>query len=124
MALEPINLTLNVDLDATPALEVTLQEPSALNMALGDSPQASLTLNSVKTYELTLQEPPTLSLSFENVSLGGSLPPYQGSLHVTPSQEQQTLPTANTSVYADIVIDAVPSNYGLITWDGSTLLVS
>ena len=124
MALEPINLTLNVDLDATPALEVALQEPSALGLSLGEVNQSYLTLDTPPSCEIELQEPPVLNLTIGDVSLGGNLPPYHGSVRVTPSQEPQTLPTANTSVYADIVIDAIPSNYGLITWDGSTLVVS
>ena len=124
MALEPINLTLNVDLDATPALEVELQEITTVGLSLGEVPQSQLTLDVPPSYELTIGEPPALTLSIGDVSLGGNLPAYTGSVHVEPSSEQQTLPTANTSVYADIVIDAIPSNYGLITWDGSTLLVS
>jgi hypothetical protein len=124
MALEPINLALDVDLDATPALEVALQEPTTVGLALGEVTQNYLTLETPASYELTLQESPTLNLTIGDVSLGGGLPPYHGSIRVTPSQESQTLPTANTSVYADIVIDAIPSNYGLITWDGSTLVVS
>ena len=54
----------------------------------------------------------------------GDLPYYTGATEVTPSQETQTLLTAETIVLENIVINPIPSNYGLITWNGSTLTVS
>lgn len=54
----------------------------------------------------------------------GDLPYYTGATEITPSQETQTLPTADTVVLENIVINPIPSNYGLITWNGSTLTVS
>ena len=54
----------------------------------------------------------------------GAYPAYTGPTEITPTQAMQTLSTRNTSVLTDIVINPIPSNYGLITWNGSTLLVS
>lgn len=51
-------------------------------------------------------------------------PLYTGSIEVTPSAERQILPTINRTVTDNIVINPIPSNYGLITWNGSTLTVS
>ena len=51
-------------------------------------------------------------------------PTYAGPLEVTPSAEAQTLETSMKTVTDNIVINPVPNNYGLITWDGSTLTVS
>lgn len=53
-----------------------------------------------------------------------ALPVYSGATTITPSTETQTLHTANTSVLSDITINPIPSNYGLITWDGSKLTIS
>ena len=50
--------------------------------------------------------------------------PYEGSYEVTPSATAQVLATGGHTMTADIVIDPIPSNYGLITWNGSTLTVS
>ena len=50
--------------------------------------------------------------------------PYTGDTEVTPSAELQTLRTAGFMLHDDITINPIPSNYGLITWDGSTLTVS
>ena len=52
------------------------------------------------------------------------LPVYSGQTEITPSEETQTLQTANRTVLQNIVINPIPSNYGKITWNGSTLTVS
>lgn len=52
------------------------------------------------------------------------LPVYTGQTEITPSEETQTLQTANKTVLHNIVVNPIPSNYGLITWNGSTLTVS
>ena len=49
---------------------------------------------------------------------------YHGATEVTPTQETQTLYTANLLVPVDIIINPIPQNYGLVTWDGSILTVS
>ena len=54
----------------------------------------------------------------------GDLPYYTGATEVTPSLEAQTLATADKALASNIVINPIPSNYGLITWDGSTITVS
>lgn len=51
-------------------------------------------------------------------------PEYTGETVITPSLERQTLATNMTTVRTDIIIEPIPSNYGLITWNGSTLTVS
>lgn len=55
---------------------------------------------------------------------GGGGVPYRGEYEVTPSSETQTLQTANRLLASNIVINPIPSNYGLITWNGSVLTVS
>lgn len=64
-------------------------------------------------------------------SLGGRLttngrfyPAYEGATTVTPGETAQVLATEGRAVLSDITINPIPSNYGLITWDGSTLNVS
>lgn len=50
--------------------------------------------------------------------------PYTGVYEVTPSADAQTLHVSGTTPTQDIIVNPIPSNYGLITWDGSTLMVS
>lgn len=49
---------------------------------------------------------------------------YPGPYEVTPSSEAQVLPTTHHTMTGDLVVNPIPSNYGLITWNGSTLTVS
>lgn len=49
---------------------------------------------------------------------------YTGATEVTPSSSTQVLNTAGWFMGNDITIKPIPSNYGLITWNGSTLTVS
>ena len=53
------------------------------------------------------------------------LPPaYTGSYEVTPIAEAQTLETDSLYMTGNITINPIPDNYGLITWNGTTLTVS
>lgn len=53
-----------------------------------------------------------------------SVDEYDGSYEFTPSSEQQTISIAGKMAAEDITIKPIPSNYGLITWNGSALTVS
>ena len=54
----------------------------------------------------------------------GRLPVYDGPTEVTPSAETQVLLTNQYAMRSNIVVNPIPSNYGLITWNGSTITVS
>lgn len=49
---------------------------------------------------------------------------YTGSLVITPTQSTQVLPTRGLSMGDNLTINPIPSNYGKITWNGSTLTVT
>ena len=49
---------------------------------------------------------------------------YRGPYEITPTSEAQVMATGGHTMTADLIIDPIPSNYGLITWNGSTLTVS
>lgn len=88
---------------------------------------------------MPLTSPPTLAGSVRAAGVGGSLgaaalagsvtmasgvPDYTGAYEITPSGVAQTLATAGRRMASDVTINPIPSNYGLVTWDGSTLTVS
>lgn len=50
--------------------------------------------------------------------------PYEGDYTITPSDEEQIIPILGKTATKDIKINPIPSNYGLISWNGSTLTVS
>lgn len=49
---------------------------------------------------------------------------YEGDYEYTPSAVQQIVEISGKMATQDIVINPVPSQYGLITWNGSTITVS
>jgi hypothetical protein len=63
-----------------------------------------------------------------NIDIGPTtvlLPPtYTGATAVTPSGETQTLETTGKYLVSNITVKPIPSNYGLITWNGAVLTVS
>lgn len=50
--------------------------------------------------------------------------PYEGEYEVTPSNTTQMLFTADKTLLNNVIVNPIPQNYGLITWNGSTLTVS
>lgn len=50
--------------------------------------------------------------------------PYSGEYEVTPSQETQVLYTEGKALAENVIVHPIPSNYGLITWNGAVLTVS
>lgn len=83
-------------------------------------------------YPLKIGDAPKIKMnvSDDNVALhveagiAVARPAFPGPYVVTPSSEAQTLETANMTTTENIIINPVPSNYGLITWNGSFLTVS
>lgn len=67
----------------------------------------------------TAEIPMTLS-----VMIGREPDVYTGSYNVTPTEEGQVLETADLMMLENVVIGMIPSNYGLITYDGSKITVS
>lgn len=49
---------------------------------------------------------------------------YEGEYEYTPTNEVQEIPIAEKVATTNIIINPIPSNYGLITWNGSVITVS
>ena len=85
---------------------------------------ASLTVSESGSAALHVVDDSALALG-----VGGSMyavgpPRYAGPYAVTPSQQTQVLSIDGMQATQDIVVNPIPSNYGLITYNGSTLMVS
>lgn len=98
--------------ESTAALKV--EAPPNLHLSIEDDASHRLNIDSLKAYEVGLDM---------NVVIGGGTP-YSGSYTVTPTQYAQTLNTAGKTLQRNITVEPIPSNYGLITWNGATLTVS
>lgn len=75
---------------------------------------------------LTVTEPDEVAFSAaEYIPVHVSdAPEYDGPYEVSAARWAQVLPTAGHLMTSDLTVRPVPSNYGLITWDGSVLTVS
>jgi hypothetical protein len=81
------------------------------------------TLTSAGRVTGALSSDPTLSVKLTIPNAAG-VPRYEGDYEFTPSDQTQTVAIEGLMARQDIVINPIPSNYGLITWNGSTLTVS
>lgn len=50
--------------------------------------------------------------------------PYSGEYEYIPTRATQTIEIAGKLAVQNITINPIPQNYGLISWNGSTLTVS
>ena len=73
----------------------------------------------------------TLHVSEDSTSLkiGGQFyaidaPYYRGDYEITPTQSTQVLEMEGMRAAHNVVVNPIPSNYGLITWNGSYIMVS
>jgi hypothetical protein len=65
----------------------------------------------------------SVSVLPEAITITGA-EPYEGTYDVTPTQSEQILYTDGLRMTDNVRIAPIPSNYGLITWNGSILTVS
>ena len=67
-----------------------------------------------------------MGVAFENPVLREAISgeQYTGAYSVTPSNQPVTLPTNGKVLLQNVVVNPIPSNYGLITWNGAFLTVS
>lgn len=79
----------------------------------------------------SLVVPMTVATNTESVGMetgfvvvSGLSPHYAGEYEFAPTAEQQTIAINGMIADADIIIDPIPSNYGLITWNGLGIRVS
>ena len=87
--------------------------------------EATLTVQIAEAYTLEAQKAEEYSLSPElNIVHRVVSDPYEGDYEITPSDEEQIIPILGKTATENIKINPIPSNYGLISWNGSTLTVS
>lgn len=86
-------------------IKMSLHEDSPLSMKLVDITESCNVKLDVKINKITADY-------------------YEGQYVITPSSEKQVFSTKYLTMADDFTVNPIPSNYGLITWNGSTLLVS
>lgn len=85
--------------------------------------EKKMTVDVSPSLDLRVSAPWTASIGMDMmVKVDGT--PYTGQTVVVPSESRQILPTQGTLLAENIIVEPIPSNYGLICWNGSALTVS
>ena len=122
-----MDLQLNVDrlsftLESSEALSFGLDSTNNIEFELLDE-RLSFELNDADALSFGLEDNASMEFELETPNVIG-VNTYDGPYEITPSTETQTLATDNLLMADNVTINPIPSNYGLITWNGSTLTVS
>ena len=94
-----------------------------MQLKKNDFLSGALTQPALITYDIK-QKPVLIGTITRAVSTQTELPPYSGPYVFTPTRERQVVETNERHLQSDIIINPIPKNYGLITWNGSILTVS
>ena len=81
------------------------------------------TISAGKTVTASLARGQTITATVDKAK-DTTTPRYDGAYEVTPTRYTQTLPTEGKLLSADVIVNPIPSNYGLITYNGSFIMVS
>lgn len=69
-----------------------------------------------------ISDPSSISGSAQRAEIE-RLPEYPGPYEVTPTQQAQVIDMAGKKASQNIVINPIPSNYGRVTWNGTSLII-
>lgn len=83
-----------------------------------------LTVNTNTDAVLAVNDSENIGLEAEPSIVIDRTTVYDGAYEWTPTDSVQTIEIANKKALENIKINPIPNNYGLITWNGSTLTVS
>ena len=110
-------------LSAVGTVQAELNELAVLNGNLTRQAELLCALNAIGCVSAVLAGVQNMSCEL-SLPKGKASDPYTGDYDFIPSQELQTIPIAGLKATQNITIEPIPQNYGLITWNGSTITVS
>ena len=109
----------------TPVTPLTIQlqnlQPVALSL---HTAQAVIATSPLSPLDVVIPSPQAVTLTAIQAAVRSGTETYKGAYTFTPSQQTQTIDIAGKQATQNITINPIPSNYGLITWNGATLTVS
>lgn len=85
--------------------------------------EITLTIDDSAEATLAVDDDVGVTLSLDDAFIDGGRR-YDGPYEVTPTRYVQILPTIGMKMNDNVTVNPIPYNYGLITWDGSALMVS
>lgn len=112
---------MNVQFDTGEDFQVTLAEELQTSAVFEDDLSMDVAFEEDDGMDVQFGGDNAFEVTFGEGMAAGD---YTGPYEVTPSQTAQTLPTEGKTLSGNIKVKAIPSNYGRITWNGSTLTVA
>ena len=113
------------------SLDFTISGGGSLDVSTSGGGSLDVTLQGGGSQSITLQGSGELSFSISgggelsvNIAHGYNPTWYEGEYTVTPTSSEQVLPTAVKTMRENLRVAPIPSNYGLITWNGTVITVS
>ena len=97
---------------------------NALTAVLNAPVGIECTLTPVATLNGVLAVAETITGSMYVPLVISDTPAFTGEYEYTPTGDTQTIEIEGLRALENITINPIPSNYGLITWDGAKLTVS
>lgn len=83
-----------------------------------------LEIDTGEDLDINLESSPDIEFTEKENFQFGSGKKYKGETVITPTRETQVLETGGLYVPSNIIVNPIPKNYGLISWNGVTLTVS
>ena len=80
--------------------------------------------NDTVVVPMSIEAPQVIGMSIGATYAMSVADDYEGDYHVTPTTTAQTLLTKDKKMSDYVVIEPIPSNYGLITYNGTSIKVS
>ena len=81
-----------------------------------------LAVDVAPTVALTVTDEDAAALTFGGTVFSPEV--YRGAYIVTPAGNEQVLATAGMALEHDVVVAPIPDNYGLVTYNGTSLRIS
>ena len=94
-----------------------------INLAFQDGCAVELSFPRPPEIGLAPVRPPSMALDVGTV-VYADVSDYTGAYEAAPSADAQVFATDGKRMTGDFTVLPIPSNYGLISWNGSTITVS
>lgn len=84
-----------------------------------------ITVKNIAYQQIEVKNPLSQNVGVKNsYTIIGTFDPYIGNYRITPTDVQQTLLTKGKGMVENVVIEPIPNNYGLVTYNGFELTIS
>ena len=81
------------------------------------------TFSGGENFQASFSAPEIVAADFGETTIKSEVEPYEGPYDFTPGEDAQVIQISGKTGTRDITVQAIPQNYGRLTYDGSVLRV-